>query len=291
MIAGARFWIVVLLALPLSCTAETGGLAETVDEDAQPDTALVDDSVVTVDSAVEEIATDSTVADTTVADTTVTDTAVADTAVADTKPPVDTTPIDTGPEVLMCPAGSSDCSGTCRDLQADPANCGTCGAPKCASGSMCASGACACQPGLTSCGSVCVDTKGSVEACGGCGAMRRCDKNDRCVDGACVGAGGSSCPSTRPDECPASDGRKSCFNTKRDPMHCGGCGMDKRCTSDEVCVDGGCEKYVVGVGCTTCPCAACTTLLMGSRCCPAPPGSAAGRVFCVDAADCPAWLP
>lgn len=283
--------MVALVAMPLlSCTADSSGLSDnSAFEDAQADAAIADDSAVLVDSSAEETATDSTVADTSLADTTVADTAPppTDTSGGETTPPADTAPIDTGADALGCPAGSADCSGTCRDLQADPSNCGACGAAMCAVGSMCASGSCACQPGLTACLGTCVDTRGTAAACGGCGDMFQCPTGKRCVDGKCADSG---CPKSRPDECPSSDDRKSCFDTKKDPMHCGGCGTDKRCTSDQVCVDGSCEKYVVGVGCNKCPCAACTTLLMGSICCPAPPGSASGRVFCVDASQCPKWL-
>jgi len=217
-----------------------------------------------------------------------------DTASPDTEP-LDA-PCPTCPSLATCVAGACTCpmhsrlcSAGCIDEKADPNRCGSCdlGLP-CALGSMCANGVCACQPGLTLCGGACVDTKGHAASCGGCSA---CAPNKRCVNGACVDADSSSCPSARPDECPTSDGRKSCFNTKRDPMHCGGCATDKRCSADEFCVEGACEKYAVGVGCTACPCPNCATILPGSRCCPAPPGSAPGRVMCVDASACPLYLP
>jgi hypothetical protein len=271
-------WL-ILFAL-VSCTAETGGLAT----EAPPTTdssVAVDSTMVSIDSAVEDTgnAIDTTVVDTFVPDTFVPDTFVPDTFVADT--------MEAG---MTCPLGSMLCSTACIDTLADPDHCGACmPVAVCRVGSMCASGICACQPGLTDCTGICIDTKGHPDACGGC--ANKCDADKRCRNGMCVNVGDSTCPASRPDECPSSDGRKACFDTKRDPMHCGGCATDKRCDSDEVCVDGSCKDYVVGVGCTMCPCTECDKLLKGSKCCDAPPGSAAGRVFCVDGSACPLWLP
>jgi hypothetical protein len=46
---------------------------------------------------------------------------------------------------LICPPGQTNCGGTCKDLQADPANCGTCGT-QCAEGfEICLVGDC-CRP-------------------------------------------------------------------------------------------------------------------------------------------------
>ncbi len=294
------WWSTILL---LGCTAETSGLAEPAPSpsDTDVDTSLADSGFVAEDTALDvaEETVDSSVMpvdalpDTTDAPDSSTDTAItlADTGSdpgADT--PMDTaTAPDTADAGTGCPANAVMCTKVCRDLQADPAHCGGCVSAACRVGSMCASGACACQPRLSDCSGICIDTKGHPDACGGCGT--KCSSGQRCQDGSCVEASSTTCPANRPVECASSDGRKACFDTKRDPMHCGGCGTDKRCSSSEVCVDGACESYVVGVGCTTCPCAACNTLLSGSRCCPAPPGSAADRVICVDAAACPLWLP
>lgn len=281
-----RGFLLLSFAL-VGCSVDPSG---TGDAPTVTDVGVTDTTVVATDTFV---ADDTFTPDTSV---TPTDTNVDDTAVE----PPETEPVDACPTTCpslstcvagacTCPTNSRLCSSGCVDEKADPNRCGSCdlGLP-CAEGSMCANGVCACQPGLTLCGGACVDMKGHAAACGACAA---CGPNQRCVDGACTPAGSSSCPTSRPDECPTSDGRKSCFNTKIDPMHCGGCATDKRCTADELCVDGACEKYSVGVGCTSCPCANCATILPGSRCCPAPAGSAPGRVFCVDASACPVFLP
>ena len=49
-----------------------------------------------------------------------------------------------------CPAGQTDCSGTCADLQTDAANCGACGTA-CGAGQPCAGGVCHCQYGTGTC--------------------------------------------------------------------------------------------------------------------------------------------
>ena len=52
--------------------------------------------------------------------------------------------------VCICPQGSTDCFGTCRSTQTDPANCGTCGKVCAALDSSCAAGRC-CKPGGATC--------------------------------------------------------------------------------------------------------------------------------------------
>jgi len=47
--------------------------------------------------------------------------------------------------------GETVCGGSCRDLQTDDANCGTCG-KACTPGLHCAAGACICPPGMPQCG-------------------------------------------------------------------------------------------------------------------------------------------
>jgi hypothetical protein len=286
---------IVLVVFALTgCSIDASGTADPTDlgDSTFVDTAVAMDSLFVVDDTASP-ATDTAVStDSSEPPDTFTP---PDTAVALDTEPVDV-PCPTCPALAtcmagacVCPTNSRACSAGCIDEKADPNRCGSCdlGLP-CNYGSMCANGVCACQPGLTLCGGVCTDTKGHALACGGC---TPCGSGKRCRDGICVDESGTSCPSSRPDECASGDGRKSCFDTKRDPMHCGGCATDKRCSADEFCVDGACEKYAVGVGCTSCPCPNCATILPGSRCCLAPPGSASGRVMCVDAATCPAYLP
>lgn len=269
----ARAWLVTLAAALIGCAANTSGLGEDTPFDGTPGSDSAAELETSADSAPE---------------------VTPDTSIPDTEPSVDSTPEDSAdvaePADAGCPTNAVKCAGECIDIKADPDRCGACSMMMaCAAGSMCLNGACACQPGLTRCGA-CVDTKGDPDHCGACDA--KCGKDRRCVDGKCEMEMSSKCPSSRPDECAASgDNRKGCYNTKRDPMHCGGCETDKRCDSDQVCADGACVDYEVGLGCTTCPCTVCETVLPGSTCCPAPPGSAPNRVFCVDAAACPSYLP
>jgi hypothetical protein len=292
----------------LGCSVNSSGTATDIDFE---DTSATDTSAGGADTTPET----STIFDGDDPDTTM----VVDTMVVDTKPPpvdsiapidtgvaMDTMVADTAPMDVMCPKcptlatcvggactcppNADLCSAGCIDLKVDPNRCGNCdlGLP-CAQGSMCSNNVCTCQPGLTLCGGVCVDVKGHASVCGSCSTP--CGSNQRCVSGKCVPAGSTTCPAARPDECPGDDGRKSCFNFKIDPMHCGGCATDKRCDSDEFCVDGGCKGYEIGIGCTSCPCANCETLLPKSTCCSSPPGWPAGRVVCVEGTACPVWLP
>mgnify|MGYP003349558263 CR=1 FL=1 len=62
--------------------------------------------------------------------------------------------------VVSCGDGLSNCSGTCRDLQTDLANCGACGTT-CPSGQVCSRGACvtSCATGLTDCSGACRDQR------------------------------------------------------------------------------------------------------------------------------------
>jgi hypothetical protein len=63
------------------------------------------------------------------------------------------------------------------------------------------------------------------------------------------------------------------------PLHCGAC--DNACASNEVCVQGNCERYFPSPACTTCPCAACGA---GTSCCTYPGESFA---VCVNGNTCP----
>ncbi len=49
-----------------------------------------------------------------------------------------------------CPRGLTACSGVCTDVQADEANCGTCGTV-CRGDQPCQNGTCACPPGTEDC--------------------------------------------------------------------------------------------------------------------------------------------
>lgn len=85
--------------------------------------------------------------------------------------------------VPPCSTGCSDCSSRCVDLNADPANCGTCGT-QCTSGRVCESGACICPEAYIACGGLCVDLESDPMNCGDCGIA--CDTGGVCNAGACT---------------------------------------------------------------------------------------------------------
>lgn len=92
-----------------------------------------------------------------------------------------------------CGAGSAICSGTCRNLQTDETNCGSCGhrcggAEACESG-MCTGGGGPCDAPRMMCGASCVDTSTDSANCGGCG--QACAAGEGCTAGMCgMGGGG-----------------------------------------------------------------------------------------------------
>src|SRR5688572_14656624 len=55
-----------------------------------------------------------------------------------------------------CTQGLAECSGSCSNLQADPAHCGGC-STACQIGQECRAGACSCIAPLSSCGGSCVN--------------------------------------------------------------------------------------------------------------------------------------
>lgn len=74
------------------------------------------------------------------------------------------------PAPVGCPAGQTDCGGTCVDLSSHAGHCGACFA-SCALGGICRGGACrvACADGLAACGGYCVDLQTDFYNCGACG--------------------------------------------------------------------------------------------------------------------------
>ena len=96
-----------------------------------------------------------------------------------------------------CASGTTNCSGTCANLQTDPAHCGSCGAAFCAG--TCQSGVC-CPAGKTNCGGTCVDLTSDDQHCGACsGGDSDCTKSGQavrhCRTGACRLADGYLCTS------------------------------------------------------------------------------------------------
>ena len=92
--------------------------------------------------------------------------------------------------VASCATGRGDCdraaaNGCEVDLNADNANCGTCGRA-CTLGQVCNRGACAsaCAPGYTFCSGSCRDLQSDELNCGACG--RGCNRGLVCIRGACA---------------------------------------------------------------------------------------------------------
>ncbi|MDX9723201.1 MAG: hypothetical protein RBU37_20790 [Myxococcota bacterium] len=106
-------------------------------------------------------------------------------------------------EACSCEAEQRCCDGQCREVLADPSNCGACGV-RCGFDELCLEGRCVCEaaPGVqaracevsfeTCCPGVgCVDLLSTRQACGACGVA--CNPGERCEQGACACSGGLAC--------------------------------------------------------------------------------------------------
>lgn len=85
-----------------------------------------------------------------------------------------------------CPAGQTDCGGTCVDLSRHAGHCGAC-FTSCPLGGICQGGVCGgiiCMDGRTDCGGACVDLASDVLHCGAC--YTPCSLEAHCTGGACV---------------------------------------------------------------------------------------------------------
>jgi len=125
---------------------------------------------------------------------------------------------------VVCTGGETNCSGVCKDLLNDDANCGSCG-HGCDPGTACSSGLC-CPTGQTSCNGVCTDTASDDLHCGSCG--NPCGPGEVCSASTCVPncvAGTTLCNGV-------------CINTLNDPNNCGGCGTS--CTGGQICSNSTC---------------------------------------------------
>ena len=82
-----------------------------------------------------------------------------------------------------CPSGTTNCGGTCANLQSDNSHCGACG-NACSGGSACKNGECGCPQGTIDCFGECVSTSSDTQNCGECGFP--CAQGDDCVNGSCT---------------------------------------------------------------------------------------------------------
>jgi hypothetical protein len=90
------------------------------------------------------------------------------------------------PAPVYCPAGQTDCGGSCVNLSSHAGHCGAC-FTSCPLGGICQGGVCGgviCMDGLTDCGGTCVDTRSRAAHCGGC--FQSCPLGGICGGGVCV---------------------------------------------------------------------------------------------------------
>jgi hypothetical protein len=148
---------------------------------------------------------------------------------------------------LTCISSSCECADgltpdppdRCRDLTTDPNNCGSL-ETECDNDEWCIGSSCECRPGLTMSGSSCVDTTSDPGNCGMVG--NPCMGGEVCSDSTCVTvcmSGETLCGS-------------ACVDTDTNDLNCGTCG--RTCDRGRLCRSGRCERYVVPMDCTECPC-------------------------------------
>jgi hypothetical protein len=137
---------------------------------------------------------------------------------------------------ITCPPPQNPCSGVCRDVLNDPANCGYCG-NTCPSGQTCRAGMCAlpgsattaatasipatlvvdltCSGRETVCGNACVNLMTDKKNCAVCG--RACKADEICLDGRC----GPACANNGTTLC-----NDLCVDLDTDMENCGACGAE-----------------------------------------------------------------
>lgn len=123
---------------------------------------------------------------------------------------------------------STECRGSCVQLQLDAQNCGECG-KTCGPDQTCQAGQCACASGQSYCdGLGCFDFQTDSDHCGDC--------NTVCLDGQVCQGGSCTCSdATRPDYCAGI----GCLDLKTNSKHCGAC--DEACPDGQSCANGACS--------------------------------------------------
>lgn len=148
-----------------------------------------------------------------------------------------------------CTDGRVCCGASCKNLQTDPTNCGSCG-KQCAQGESCNNGVCECSPGVSCgtneacCSGSCYNINTDNNNCGGCGIQ--CTGGNTCNNGQCncngVVCSGGMWPGQDPICC--GDGCVK-YNTDLGDMelitgvkNCGSCG--NHCSPGVMCLMGSC---------------------------------------------------
>jgi hypothetical protein len=196
--------------------------------------------------------------------------------VSETIPGVALTTLPVPATTGSCIGGLALCSGYCRDLHTDTANCGMCGikcpvehtcvAGVCKATDVCPGGVCpvptsalavtttatkvpvtipitttgiSCPAGLTVCAGKCVDLKTDNNNCGFCGDT--CPTGTRC-DGASMCGAVTTVTTTGPS-CPMNQTvcAGKCADLSMDSKNCGGCGA--ACAAKHYCSFGACVAW------------------------------------------------
>jgi len=166
--------------------------------------------------------------------------------------------------VITCTGDTTNCGGTCRNLQTDNAHCGACNTP-CAAGLTCCSGVCRnLQTDPANCG-VC----GTVVGGGGGGGI--CTANQVCQAGSCFPR--STCPANLTSVCSFSATGTPCGTTCQCGRSAEGnvvciqnesfCTTPRPCTTSANCAAG--QACVDVAGCCT-PALPAGTKNCGVRC-------------------------
>lgn len=154
-----------------------------------------------------------------------------------------------------CPMGTQCCGNDCSKLSDDAEHCSSCNT-QCDDDEYCVNSQCVCRPGQTNVGGNCRNFQSDPENCGAQGTQ--CSgATPLCESGACAG----NCMNGH------TDCSEHCVDLMTDPDYCGSC-FDGRCSVDEVCSSGKCLPWrpTSSVGCSSCPCAACNSVLGYETC-------------------------